>query len=351
MDIKEALAKVIKSQDLTEEETKAVFGQIMSGKATDAQIGAFITALRLKGETVDEITGAARIMREKAIKLDVNANIDIDAEDINIDTETIIDTCGTGGSGTNTFNVSTACAVIVSACGLKVAKHGNRSVSSACGSADVLKELGVNIDLAPDKVAECVKKIGLGFLYAPLYHGAMKYAIAPRREIGIRTIFNVLGPLTNPAGANSQVLGVYSGDLTDIMAEVLKKLGVKSAFVVHGEDHLDEITVTGKTKISELKNNTINTYNIKPEDFNMKTYELADIRGGNAKENAQIILDVLEGKEGAKRDIVLLNSAAALIAGNVVNDFDEGIFRAQEAIDKRLALAKLDELKKLTNEL
>jgi anthranilate phosphoribosyltransferase len=351
MDIKEALQKIIKGQDLTLEETKDVFEEIMTGLATEAQIGAFITALRLKGETAAEITGAAQIMRNKAIKLDVKTGIDIDAEDINLDDETIIDTCGTGGSGTNTFNVSTACAFIVAGCGLKVAKHGNRSVSSECGSADVLKELGVNIDLEPKKVAQCVKKIGIGFLYAPLFHGAMKYAIGPRREIGIRTIFNVLGPLTNPANANSQVLGVYNEDLTETIAEVLKNLGVRRAFVVCGANKLDEITITGPTKVSEVRDNKIKTYYIKPEDFNIKKCSLEDLRGGNAKENAKIIMDILNGQSGCKRDIVLLNAAAALVAGNLTKDFKQGLILAAEAIDSKKALNKLEELKKISNEL
>jgi len=351
MDIKEALQKIIKAQNLSLDETKDVFEQIMSGQASDAQIGAFITALRLKGETAEEITGAAQIMRNKAVKLDVNAGVDIDAEDINIDEETIVDTCGTGGSGTNTFNVSTACAFLVAGCGLKVAKHGNRSVSSQCGSADVLKELGVNIDLEPKKVAQCVKNIGIGFLYAPLFHGAMKYAIGPRREIGIRTIFNVLGPLTNPAGANSQVLGVYDDHLTQTIAEVLKNLGIKRAFVVCGANTLDEITITGQTRISELKDKDIKTYNIKPEDFNIKTCSLDEIKGGNSEDNAKIITDILNGKEGAKRDIVLLNSAAALVAGNLAKDFSEGINMAAESIDSKKALKKLEELKEISNKL
>jgi anthranilate phosphoribosyltransferase len=351
MDIKEALQQVINLKSLTEKETKDVFEQIMSGKATDAQIGAFITALRLKGETAEEITGAAKIMRSKAVKLDVRTDVDIDTEEINIDKETILDTCGTGGSGTNTFNVSTACAFVVSACSIKVAKHGNRSVSSQCGSADVLQELGINIDLEPNKVAQCIKEIGIGFMYAPLYHGAMKYAIGPRREIGIRTIFNVLGPLTNPAQANCQVLGVYADSLTETMAKVLMNLGVKSAFVVCGLDTLDEITVTGRTRVSELKNKSIKTYNITPQTFKMKVYDLKDIKGGDSKTNAKIIRDVLKGKTGAKRDIILLNSAAALVAAGRASDIKAGITKAAEAIDSGKALKKLKDLKELTNKL
>ena len=256
--IKEAIGKILEGYDLTREEMIFCMNEIMTGEATQAQIGSFITALRFKGETVEEITGAAIVMREKAVKIDISSDLlDLDRDDINIDRETIIDTCGTGGSGTNTFNISTTVAFVVSGAGLKVAKHGNRGVSSVCGSADVIKALGVNIDIQPEKVKECIEKIGIGFLYAPLFHNAMKFAIGPRREIGIRTIFNILGPLTNPANATCQVLGVYDEELTDKLANVLNNLGVKRAFVVHGLDTLDEITITGETKISELKNNKI----------------------------------------------------------------------------------------------
>jgi len=351
MDIKEAIQKLIEGIDLTEEQMQDVFEQIMSGKATDAQIGAFLTALRLKGETVQEITGAAKIMRKKATKLDVKTSVDIDREDINIDEETILDTCGTGGSGTNTFNISTACAFVVAGCGVKVAKHGNKSVSSQCGSADVLNELGINLDLPPEKVAECIKRIGIGFLYAPLFHSAMKHVLGPRRELGIRTIFNVLGPLTNPANANAQVLGVYEEKLVEVIANVLKNLGSRFAFVVHGLDTLDEITITGPTKISELRNNEVNTYYIKPQDFDIPLAQLEDIKGGNAKQNAKIIIDVLSGKKGPKRDVVLLNSAAALVAAVKARDFKEGIKLASDSIDSKRALKKLEELKEITHQL
>lgn len=351
MTIKEAIQKVIQGINLTENEMIDVFDQIMSGETSNAQIGSFLTALRLKGETVHEITAAAKIMRKKATKLNVRTSVDIDAEDINIDEETIIDTCGTGGSGTNTFNISTACAFVVAGCGVKVAKHGNRSVSSQCGSADVLKELGVNLDLPPEKVAECIKRIGIGFLFAPLFHGAMKYAIGPRREIGIRTIFNILGPLTNPAGADAQVLGVYADHLTETMVHVLKNLGTRAAFVVHGMDTLDEITITGRTKISELKNKKVNTYYVKPQDFDIPLATLEDIRGGDAKQNAKIIMDVLSGKKGPKRDIVLLNSSAALVAANKGRDFKEGIMLASKSIDSKSALEKLMQLKDLSHKL
>jgi len=341
MDIKEAIQRLIEGIDLTEEQMQGVFEQIMSGKATDAQIGAFLTALRLKSETVEEITGAAKIMRKKATKL----------EGINISQEIILDTCGTGGSGTNTFNISTTCAFVVAGCGVKVAKHGNKSISSQCGSADVLNELGINLDLPPEKVAECIKRIGIGFLYAPLFHSAMKHVLGPRRELGIRTIFNVLGPLTNPANANTQVLGVYEEKLVEVIANVLKNLGSRFAFVVYGLDGLDEITITGPTKISELRNNEVNTYYIKPQDFDIPPAQLEDIKGGDVKENAKIIIEVLSGKKGPKRDVVLLNSAAALVAADKARDFKEGIKLASDSIDSKRALRKLEELKEITHQL
>ncbi|HDM37601.1 MAG TPA: anthranilate phosphoribosyltransferase, partial [Candidatus Omnitrophica bacterium] len=339
--IKEAIQRLIEGIDLTEEQMQGVFEQIMSGKATDAQIGAFLTALRLKSETVEEITGAAKIMRKKATKL----------EGINISQEIILDTCGTGGSGTNTFNISTTCAFVVAGCGVKVAKHGNKSISSQCGSADVLNELGINLDLPPEKVAECIKRIGIGFLYAPLFHSAMKHVLGPRRELGIRTIFNVLGPLTNPANANTQVLGVYEEKLVEVIANVLKNLGSRFAFVVYGLDGLDEITITGPTKISELRNNEVNTYYIKPQDFDIPPAQLEDIKGGDVKENAKIIIEVLSGKKGPKRDVVLLNSAAALVAADKARDFKEGIKLASDSIDSKRALRKLEELKEITHQL
>ena len=251
--IKKAIAKVVERENLTEGEMIQVMDQIMSGEATPAQIAAFITALRMKGETVDEIVGAARVMRDRVTRIRVGKNVlDIDRDDINIDRETILDVVGTGGDGTNTFNVSTTVSFMVSACGVKVAKHGNRSVSSACGSADVLEALGVNLDVTPETVERCINEIGIGFLYAPALHGAMKYAIGPRKEIGIRTIFNILGPLTNPAGAGCQVLGVYREELVEKLAHVLKNLGCQRGFVVYGQDGMDEITLTAGTRIAEV---------------------------------------------------------------------------------------------------
>jgi anthranilate phosphoribosyltransferase len=272
----------------------------------------------------------------------------MDRDDINLDLETIVDTCGTGGDGTNTFNVSTTTAFVVAGCGLRVAKHGNRSVSSLCGSADVIETLGVNLDVSPKVVEECLSRVGIGFLFAPALHGAMKYAIGPRKEIGIRSIFNILGPLTNPAGANVQVLGVYDKHLTPVLAEVLNRLGSRSAFVVHGEDSLDEISITGRTFISELKNSQVSSYTIKPEDFGLPRGAISDIKGGNAKENAQIVLEVLSGDPGARRDIVLLNAAAALVAAGQATDFREGIKQAAEAIDSGQAMKKLEALKEIT---
>lgn len=349
--LKGAIQKVVNRSNLSEEEMEAAMEVIMSGQATPAQIGAFITALRLKGETIEEITGAARVMRQKATRIRVDAPaINIDRDEINQDLETVVDTCGTGGDGTNTFNVSTTTAFVVAGCGLRVAKHGNRSVSSLCGSADVMEKLGVNLDVPPSVVEKCLNQVGIGFLYAPALHGAMKHAIGPRREIGIRSIFNILGPLTNPAGANVQVLGVYEKELTPVLAEVLNKLGSRSAFVVYGEGSLDEISITGKTQVSELKDGQVSTYAIEPEDFGLPRASLEDIRGGDADKNAQIVLGVLEGEKGARRDMVLLNAAAALVAAGRAADFPEGITQAGEAIDSGRALEKLEGMKKITNE-
>ncbi|MDO8536477.1 MAG: anthranilate phosphoribosyltransferase [Candidatus Omnitrophota bacterium] len=331
--IKEAIEKVVRKIDLTEAETRAVFNEIMSGKATPAQIGSFATALRMKGETVDEITGAAKVMREKSIKIHAGRSVD---------------TCGTGGSGINTFNISTAVAFVVAGAGLKVAKHGNRSASSECGSADVLEALGVSLDIGPGLVEKCLKKIGIGFIYAPLFHKAMKYAVMPRKEIGIRTIFNLLGPLSNPANAASQVLGVYDPRLTESMAAVLKNLGCHRAMVVSGMDNLDEITITGKTKITELNNNRLRTYFVTPEKFGINRSRLGAIKGGNAKKNAGILLSILKGERSARRDVVLLNAAAALVAGFKAANFKEGITLAEHSIDSGCAAEKLNRLIAMT---
>lgn len=347
--IKKMIEKVVRGRDLTTREMRTVFNDIMSGKATYSQIGAFVTALRIKGETVDEITGAAKVMREKSMKIRIGTALDIDTDDINIDAETIMDTCGTGGSGTNTFNISTTVAFVIAACGVMVAKHGNRAASSRCGSADVLERLGIDLNVTVKKVKECIRKIGIGFLFAPLFHGAMKYAIVPRKEIGIRTIFNILGPLSNPAGATRQVLGVYTKGLVPVLTRVLKKLGTKQAFVVYGMDTLDEITVTGRTFVGELKNGKIRTYYITPKTFGCRRYSIKEIKGGSPAKNANIVMDILTGKRGAKRDVVLMNASAALVASGKAENFKAGVKLAEDAIDSGRALQKLKDLKKLTN--
>lgn len=349
--IKEMIQEVVQGKDLSEEEMISVMEEIMEGKATDAQIGAFITALRMKGETIAEITGAARVMRAKATPIRIqNSAVSIDRDEINVDRETIVDTCGTGGDGTNTFNVSTTTAFVAAGGGLKVAKHGNRSVSSQCGSADVLETLGVNLDVTPEVVEECIRSIGIGFLFAPKLHGAMKYAIGPRREVGIRSIFNVLGPLTNPAKANVQVLGVYEAGLTSVMAEVLNHLGSTSALVVFGEGSYDEISIAGPTQVSELRDGAISSYSIEPEDFGMTRANISDIRGGDAEQNAAIVREILAGQPGPKRDMVLLNAGAAFYAARKAQDIHEGINMAAESIDSGMAAQKLEQLIEKTNQ-
>ncbi|MBI5747496.1 MAG: anthranilate phosphoribosyltransferase [Nitrospinae bacterium] len=335
--IREAIAKVIEKKNLTEAEMVGTFDEIMSGGASPAQIGAFITALRMKGETIEEITGAARVMREKALHIKTKAKM-------------IVDTCGTGGDESGTFNISTTAAFVAAGAGLTVAKHGNKSVSSKSGSADVLRSLGVNIEVEVSHVERCLDEIGIGFLFAPLLHGAMKHAIGPRREIGIRTIFNILGPLTNPAGAHSQVLGVYDAKLTEPLSRVLQNLGSTHVFVVHGADGLDEITLTGKTYISELKYGEIGNYEILPEDFGFKRCKKEELLGGDSETNARITLDILKGENGPHRDIVLLNAGAAIVAGGKAKDLREGLKAASESIDSGMAMKKLDGLRRLTNE-
>lgn len=347
--IKETINKLVNKNDLTENEAADVMAEIMSGQATDAQISAFIVALRMKGETIDEITGCAKIMRRFATHIKVTSRLEVEGQTDNCPEETIIDTCGTGGDGTQSFNVSTAAAIVISACGLRVAKHGNRCVSSSCGSADVLEALGVNINVTPEKVEECIKNAGIGFLFAPSLHGAMKYAIGPRKQIGIRTIFNILGPLTNPANATSQVLGVYSESLIETMAHVLKNLGSRKAWVVHGKDGMDEISITAETRVAELNKGQVRTFSISPEDFGIKRASLADIKGGDFKENARIIKEIFEGRKDPKRDIVLLNAAAGLVAGEKAPNIKKGIAFAAEAIDSGKAKQKLEMLVKITN--
>ncbi|MBU1084103.1 MAG: anthranilate phosphoribosyltransferase [Candidatus Omnitrophota bacterium] len=341
MKIREAIKKVAAKKDLTGAEMGSVFRDMMSGKTTPSQIGSFITALRMKGETAEEISAAAKVMREKAGKIKVSAR-----------SSELVDTCGTGGTGAKavkTFNISTAAAFVLAGCGVKVAKHGNRAVSSECGSADVLAELGVKIEIFPSSTARCIDKIGIGFMFAPVFHSAMKYAGPVRREIGIRTIFNILGPLCNPLRAGRQLMGVYKKDLTEIMAHALKKLGSKRAYVVHGEGDMDEITLTGRTRISELRNGKVRTFHVSPASFGMKKIPSASIKGGDAKKNAEIIRGILSGKKGPKRDIVLANASFALMAAGKASDPLEGVRLAESAIDSGAALKKLESLITETN--
>jgi anthranilate phosphoribosyltransferase len=349
--IKESIAKVVKGVDLTEGEMKRTMEAIMTGKATPAQIGAFITALRMKGETVDEITGAARAMRAAAKQVNLNNHlVNLDRDEINVEDETVLDTCGTGADGTNTFIVSTATALVAAGAGVRVAKHGNRAVSSRCGSADVLSSLGVNLEISHGDAEKCIREVGIGFLYAPLYHGAMKYAAGPRQEVGLRTIFNLLGPLTNPAGATAQVLGVYDMDLTEKMAAVLGRLGTREAFVVCGKGTFDEISICGPTRVSHLKEGRVTTSEIHPEQYGLSGAAPEEIRGGDAEENARIIREILEGEKGPKRDMVLLNAAAAFVAVGLDRDFREGIERGRESIDSGSAKGKLDSLVRFTQQ-
>jgi anthranilate phosphoribosyltransferase len=335
--IKEAIHMIVDGISLSETEMAECMREIMEGKASDAQIGSLLTALRMKGETVEEITGAAKIMREKATSIKAP--------------EGVLDTCGTGGDMSQTFNISTTTAFVVAGAGVPVAKHGNRSVSSQSGSADVLEALGVKIDLPPDKVERCLAETGFGFLFAPLFHPAMKYAIGPRREMGIRTIFNILGPITNPAGAKRQILGVFAGKLTETLAMVLGKLGAVDAIVVHGDDGLDEISISGKTQVSRFKNGEVETFSVKPEDFGIWSAGIEDIRGGNKQENAAITLAICHSEQGPRRNIVLLNSAFALIAAGRTEDFKTAFQMAADSIDSGRALKKLEETKKVTNAL
>ncbi|MGO9013499.1 MAG: anthranilate phosphoribosyltransferase [Dissulfurispiraceae bacterium] len=335
--IKEAINLVIQNISLSEAEMAECMTEIMEGRATDAQIGAFLTALRIKGETIDEITGAARIMREKATKI--------------LAPEGIIDTCGTGGDLSNTFNISTTAAIVVASSGIPVAKHGNRSVSSQSGSADLLEALGVKVELTPDRVEKCLFETNFGFLFAPLFHPAMKFAIGPRREISIRTIFNILGPITNPADAKRQVVGVFSSRLTELLASVLGNLGAVDAMVVHGEDGMDEITTCSATKVSRYRDKTVENFYIMPEDYGFKLADITDLAGGDKKENAVIIHSILNNVDSPKRDIVILNAAAAIVVSGHTDDFVAAKEIAEESIRSGKAAKKLAEIIKVTNSL
>ncbi len=347
--ITEAIRTLIDRRDLTRMEAAAAMDAIMSGAATNAQIAAFLTALRMKGETVEELIGFAQVMREKVARVPTHGNGVTGMT--GTDREMLIDTCGTGGDASGSFNVSTATAFVVAGAGLRVAKHGNRSVSSLCGSADVVETLGISLDLTAQKVGRCIDDVGIGFLYAPLLHTAMKHVMAARREMGVRTVFNMLGPLTNPAAANAQVIGVYSPSLTEPLARVLAELGTFRAFVVHGADNLDEISNTGESKLSEVREGVVRTYTVRPEDFGLARAAIGDLQGGDRQQNADIIRGILGGEPGPKRDIVLMNAAAALVAGAKARDLKEGVEVAARAIDSGAARRKLDALIELSHKL
>ena len=334
--IQEAIGDLIGGVDLGRARTRAVMDQIMSGQATDAQIGAFLVALRIKGETIDEIVGCAEVMREKATPITTTR-------------PDLIDTCGTGGDASGTFNISTTVAFVACGAGLAVAKHGNRSISSECGSADVLAALGVNVEATPEKVGECIDEVGIGFLFAIALHGAMKHAIGPRRELATRTVFNILGPLTNPAGAKRQLIGVFDGALTEALAGVLRELGSEQALVVHGSDGLDEITLTGPTQVTELRDGQISTRQIHPGDFGLQTVSAEALKGSDADYNARILRGVLDGEEGPQRDVVLLNAAAAIVVGGLAEDITAGLEVARASIDSGKARRALDGLIEASN--
>lgn len=339
MEMKTALSTVVAQQNLTEEQMADVMEIIMTGQATDAQIGGFLVALRMKGETIDEITGAARVMRKLATAVSVKG-------------DNLVDTCGTGGDGANIFNVSTAAAFVVAASGGQVAKHGNRSVSSSTGSADVLEAAGVNLTLTADQVARAVEEIGVGFMFAPAHHSAMKHAIGPRKELAMRTIFNMLGPITNPAGVQNQVLGVFDQTLCRPLAEVLGRLGSKHVLVVHAQDGLDEVSLASETFVAELKEGAVTEYTVKPEDFDISTQSLDGLSVNSAAESLSLIKDALgkqetdQGKKAA--DMIALNAGAAIYASNLASSFAEGVSMAEDAISTGLALEKMNDLAAFT---
>ncbi len=338
MDIQTAIARVIDKQDLSADDMQSVMHSIMHGEASNAQIGGFLVGLRMKGETVEEITAAASVMRELACR-------------VNVDHAHLVDIVGTGGDGSNTFNISTTSAFVIAAAGAKVAKHNNRSVSSKSGSADVLEAAGVKLELTPEQVAECVDKIGVGFMFAPLHHAAMKHAVGPRRELATRTIFNLLGPLTNPAEVPNQLMGVFDGDLIVPLAEVLQKLGSKHVMVVHSEDGMDEISISAPTNVAELNNGTITGYQISPEQFGLSRSSLSEITVNDPSQSLEMMHAVLDNQAGACKDIVLLNAGAAIYTAGLSPDLGNGIRRADEVISNGIARQKLNELVRLTNEL
>jgi len=336
--IKEAIETVVSGHSLSFEQAAGAMEEIMGGEATPAQIAAFITALRIKGETVDEIAGMASVMRAKAIPV--------------VATPPVVDTCGTGGDNCASINISTAAAFVAAGAGLKVAKHGNRAMTSRCGSADVLEALGVKIDLGAEAVAECLEKAGIGFMFAPRFHPAMKHAAGPRREIGIRTVFNILGPLTNPARAEHQVIGVPSKELGSKIAAALQRLGTRHSLVVHSLDGMDEIAISGPSLVWEVDKAKVSSpYKISPHYFGFKQAKLDEIKGGTPEENARMLSDILAGAKGPQRDVVVMNAAAVLFAANRASDLKEGARLAEEAIDSGHAREKLENLVKLSQSL
>src|SRR6266851_8275623 len=334
-------------QSLSREEAHAVMTEVLTGQCSDAQIAALLVALHMKGETVEEIVGFAEAIRAAAIPLELHNNSVLDASDTGRDA--LVDTCGTGGDASGTFNISTATALVVAGAGVRVAKHGNRSVTSKCGSADVMEALGVNISLPPARLAACLEEVGIAFLVAPAMHSAMKRVQTARRELRLRTVFNLLGPLTNPAQASTQVVGVYAADLVEKLAEALSMLGVRRALVVHGVDGLDEITITGPTRIGEVRDGQVRTYEVTPEEFGLKRASLEEIAGGDAAENAAIIHEVLAGTKSPRRDIVLLNSSAALVAAGKAEHLGGALPLAAQSIDSGAARKRLDALVRFTN--
>lgn len=331
--IRDAIAAIVAGRTLNEVDASHVMGEIMEGEATPAQVAAFITGLKIRGETPDEIAGLATAMRARAVRIDAGAELD---------------TCGTGGDGSQSFNISTAAALVAAGAGVRVAKHGNRAMSSRCGSADVLEALGLNLDLSPLHVETCIRDVGIGFLYAPVFHPAMRYAAGPRQEIGVRTVFNILGPLCNPAGASAQLLGVADSSLVAPMASVLERLGCRRAMIVHGEDGLDEVTLAGRTEVCELHDNSLRRYMLSPDDFGLPYVPGHLLSCGGGEVNARVLRDVLEGVPGPHRDVVLANSAAALYIAGVSRSIQEGVAVARETMVSGRAMAKLDELVRMT---
>jgi len=336
MDMQAAIRRVTERQDLNADEMHDVMQLIMTGQASPAQIGGFLIGLRMKGETVDEIAAAARVMRELATPVPVEG-------------EHLVDTCGTGGDGASTFNISTASAMVTAAAGARVAKHGNRSVSSSCGSADVLEAAGVNLDLGPEQVAECVRRVGVGFLFAPKHHSAMKHAIGPRKEMGVRTLFNLLGPLTNPAGAPNQVLGVFSADWLEPLAQVLGKLGSRHVLVVHADDGLDEISIGAPTQVAELKDGKVSSYRIEPSQFGMQTADIASLAVADAQQSLALIRQVFDDTPGPARDIVMLNAGAAIYVAGLADTLVAGVDKAREALASGAAKRTFAELIDVSN--